>query len=191
MLAVRYVNLDLDSTLFIDDMLQYIFPRYGISRTSVIPSEVRNRYFEDLDYTFIPEIGDAVTSILQGFYNVAETVIEYSVIFRISEPNPRSHIANLLRFHRLAFLTDGDFAGDPNMWCSCLLHYLAIVTCLCIHYEQNYNALSAIDVITTASEVLFKAMERSTFLKVEWLKQYAIGVLSRSIITETTLYEIF
>lgn len=187
-LRVTQSTLNLTPALFIDDLLNYVCQQLEVHRLSIMPGGRRSEYISDATYSFSPEIGDALIHIFKPFNNIAESLIVLSILLR-AEEEPR--VINLLKFHEVSSLTDVDFDRDPRVWCSQLLHYLVIVTSLCLYFEKSLDLVSSIDVIVEASEVLDMMMSQRSSEKIESLKQYASSTLNEPPLTHTTIYELY
>lgn len=192
-LRITQSTLYLTPAIFIDDLLDYVYQRLEVHRLPIIRGERRSEFISNAAYTFSSEIGDALIHILKSFNNIAESLILLSDLLRAEEARDArsARVINLLKFHEVSTLTDADFDLDPRVWSSQLLHYLVIVTSLCLYFDKNLDIVSSIDVIVVASEVLNSIMAQRTREKIESFKQYARNTLNEIPLTHTTIYELY
>lgn len=189
MSTVSFVNCDFCALVFVEDMLDYVYGHNGLSRIPIIPDGARDNYRTHANFVFSSEIGEALLHIIRAFPNIAVTIMEYSNIFRLEEPIPGRHTANLLQFHTVSYMTDNDFYRDYKVWCSHLLHFLFTVCGLCIYNERRLDLFSNTAIIASASQVVCRIMSLKPTQKIDKFMQYAVSVLNNPLLSEIIVYD--
>lgn len=187
-MAVVEELFEVDASVFIDDMLDYVYQHYHIASLSLLPIEQRNSFRQNAVYEFFSEIGDCVLIVLQQFFNIAENIIYYSLFFSMHLPNPYYYVANFIRNHSVASMTDHDFVECPSVWCSAFLNFLVITASLCIYFEKEGDPISVIHIIIAASELVARLLYGQTFWKMDKFKEYIRRYQSGAPLAQTFFY---